>query len=65
MEVVMLKMTILGEKIQKSIKGGDVCCWGGPEDSCDCTHSNGEDFDTHSKVWLDNMANTSAIVPIY
>jgi hypothetical protein len=46
----MVKLKILGEKLTKATTAGMMCCWGGPDDGCDCT--GGLNFEARSEVWL-------------
>jgi hypothetical protein len=58
----MLKFTVLGEKLMKASTAGSLCCWGGPDDGCDCT--GGGNFSGSSNVWLARLDKTlTAIEP--
>jgi len=50
----MVKQKLEGEKLKKVSAGGDLCCWGGPGDGCDCT-SPTINFSSSSDVWIGRL----------
>lgn len=60
----VLKLKQVGEKLDKEkviSTGGNSCCFGGPDDECDCTASDGKRFEPKSIVWLNRMQATSVL----
>ena len=54
----VLKLKQVGEKLDKEkviSTGGNACCFGGPDDECDCTASGGARFLPKSELWLIKM----------
>jgi hypothetical protein len=43
-----------GEELKRVRSGGDLCCWGGPDDGCDCTGSP-QTFHSAFEAWLNRM----------
>ncbi len=50
----MLKQKLDGEQLKKVKVGDRFCCWGGPDDGCDCSGDTSQ-FSTKFNGWLSNM----------